>query len=293
MTERTSGTLYVVGTPIGNLGDISPRALEVLANVAVIAAEDTRVVAKILSRASISASTTALHEHNSHRAVPALVARLASGQDVALVSDAGTPAISDPGTPLVAACHAAGIRVSPIPGPSALTAAVSACGLTGDGLRFEGFLPRSGRRRKERLARIAVDESLIVLYESPHRLADTLEELKQWCPGRRGAVARELTKIHEELIVASIEDLAFKFATGTLGEVVVLLEGAARPADDEEDSVDEQTRLRDLVRAELGRGHSAKDTATALAAALGVPKKRVYEMAVEEIARNREEKEPR
>lgn len=287
MTLPRTGTLYVVGTPIGNLGDLSPRALEILRSVAVIAAEDTRVVAKLLARGGLSTPTTALHEHNSARAVPALMERLASGQDVALVSDAGTPAISDPGTPLVAACHEAGIPVSPIPGPSALTAAVSACGLSGDGLRFEGFLPRSGRKRKERLLRISVDESLVVLYESPHRLAETLEELAKHCPGRMGAVARELTKIHEEIVVGPIEELARRFSGPTLGEIVVVLAGAVRK-EEEEEGEDADERLGRLVRAELDKGRSAKDTAAALSAALGVSKKRVYELAVEQIVLIRE-----
>jgi 16S rRNA (cytidine1402-2'-O)-methyltransferase len=287
MTLSKTGTLYVVGTPIGNLGDLSPRALEILGSVTVIAAEDTRVVAKLLARGGLSTPTTALHEHNSARAVPALMERLVSGQDIALVSDAGTPAISDPGTPLVAACHAAGISVSPIPGPSALTAAVSACGLSGDGLRFEGFLPRSGRKRKERLLRISVDESLVVLYESPHRLAETLDELVKHCPGRMGAVARELTKIHEEIVVGPIEELAQRFKGPTLGEIVLVLAGVVRKEEEaEEEDADE--RLGRLVRAELDKGRSAKDTAAALAAALGVSKKRVYDLAVEQIALIRE-----
>jgi 16S rRNA (cytidine1402-2'-O)-methyltransferase len=287
MTEPTSGTLYVIGTPIGNLRDISPRALEILGSVSVIAAEDTRVIAKLLSRSGISTPTTALHEHNSQRAVPALVARLMNGSSVALVSDAGTPAISDPGTPLVAACHAQGIAVSPIPGPSALTAAVSASGLSGDGLRFEGFLPRSGRKRKQRLLRIAVDESLVVLYESPHRLAETLAQLRELCPGRIGAVARELTKIHEEIVVGPIEELAQRFGEATLGEIVIVLAGANRRDDEDGEEEDEDERLRRLVRAEIDKGRSAKDTAAALAAALGVPKKKIYEMAIEQVAATR------
>jgi 16S rRNA (cytidine1402-2'-O)-methyltransferase len=198
------GILYVVATPIGNLEDITLRAIRVLREVAVIAAEDTRRTARLLQHYSISTPTTSLHEHNEHGRTPALIARLERGESVALVSDAGTPVVSDPGVLLVAAAHAAGIRVEPIPGPSAALAAVSASGLQGDQVLFVGFPPSRSIARKRWLETLREESRVIVLFESPHRIRETLTEMQAILGDRMVAVGRELTKTHEELVVRPI-----------------------------------------------------------------------------------------
>jgi 16S rRNA (cytidine1402-2'-O)-methyltransferase len=198
------GTLYVVATPIGNLEDITLRALRVLREVAVIAAEDTRRTARLLQHYSISTPTTSVHEHNERARVPALLERLAGGESVALVSDAGTPVLSDPGTLLVAAAHAAGIRVEPVPGPSAALAAVSASGLPAGEVLFLGFPPPRAGARRRWLEALAAERRLLVLYEAPHRVRETLQDLLAVWGDRPMAVARELTKMHENLVVGPI-----------------------------------------------------------------------------------------
>jgi 16S rRNA (cytidine1402-2'-O)-methyltransferase len=198
------GTLYVVATPIGNLEDITLRALRVLREVAVIAAEDTRRTARLLQHYSISTPTTSVHEHNERARVPALLERLAGGESVALVSDAGTPVLSDPGTLLVAAAHAAGIRVEPVPGPSAALAAVSASGLPAGEVLFLGFPPPRAGTRRRWLEALAAERRLLVLYEAPHRVRETLQDLLAVWGDRPMAVARELTKMHENLVVGPI-----------------------------------------------------------------------------------------
>ncbi len=272
------GTLFVVGTPIGNLEDISLRALRVLGEVALIAAEDTRVTAKLNRRHGIGTPLTSFREQNAARAIPELLARLRSGDDVALVTDAGTPSVSDPGVDLVAAAGEAGIKVVPIPGPSALATALSVAGYTGEGVRFLGFLPRSGKRRKERIQAISQDPSLVVLYEAPKRLAQTLKELADACGERQAAVLRELTKMHEEVARGTLAQLAERFGGRVLGEITVVLAGT-----DVEEMEITDDRLVALVRGELEKGHSVKDVATNLSRGLGVPRKRVYDIAVAEM----------
>ena len=198
------GTLYVVATPIGNLEDITFRALRVLREVAVIAAEDTRRTARLLQHYSISTPTTSLHEHNERVRSRTLVARLQAGESVALVSDAGTPAISDPGALLVAAVHEAGIRVEPVPGPSAALAAVSASGLAADQILFVGFPPSRSNARKGWFRDLSRERRLIVFYEAPHRIRESLQDLLAEMGDRPVAIARELTKAHEELAVRPI-----------------------------------------------------------------------------------------
>jgi 16S rRNA (cytidine1402-2'-O)-methyltransferase len=276
---RDGGTLLVVGTPIGNLEDITVRALEVLRSVSVIAAEDTRVTARLLGRYKISTPCVSFREQNARRAVPDLIARLKDGNDVALVSDAGTPSISDPGEQLVDAASRVGITVSPVPGPSALASAMSVAALRGDGVRFVGFLPRSTRKREDRLLAIAVDPSISVLYESPSRLGRTLKDLARACPDRSAVVLREMTKIHEEIARGSLEDLADRFSDRVKGEITVVVAGNEQTM--EEIST---VRLTQLVVAQVNAGGSAKDVAVNLSRALGVPKKRIYEIAVEAIA---------
>jgi 16S rRNA (cytidine1402-2'-O)-methyltransferase len=200
------GILYVVATPIGNLEDITLRALRVLREVAVIAAEDTRRTARLLQHYSISTPTTSLHEHNERTRLPAIIARLEAGESVAIVSDAGTPLISDPGRLIVAAAHAAGIRVEPVPGASAVIAAVSAAGLPAERILFVGFPPSRSNARKKWLLSLEKEEHLIVFYEAPHRIRETLVEMQVVLGERWVALGRELTKIHEELVVRPISE---------------------------------------------------------------------------------------
>jgi 16S rRNA (cytidine1402-2'-O)-methyltransferase len=198
------GILYVVATPIGNLEDITLRALRVLREAAVIAAEDTRRTARLLQHYSISTRTTSLHQHNEYAQSSSLIARLQAGESVALVSDAGTPLISDPGMLLVAAAHAAGIRVEPVPGPSAVMALLSGSGLPFQEFLFVGFPPARSHARKNWLRGLAEEPRLLVLYETPHRITDTLNDIREILGERLVALGRELTKLHEELVVRPI-----------------------------------------------------------------------------------------
>jgi len=281
--SRRSGILYVVGTPIGNLDDITIRAIDVLKQVAVIAAEDTRTTAKLLARHGIATKCVSFREQNSARAIPPLLEQLAEGCDVAVVSDAGTPSISDPGDALVAAAAREGFHVSPIPGASALASAISVAALEGDGVRFAGFLPRSGKDRRKRIEAISADPSCTVVYESPRRIGETLEELAATCPGREAVLCRELTKIHEEIARGPLEDLATRFSGDVKGEITLVIGGNRESAGEIDDE-----RLRALVEERVRAGKSAKDVAAALSAALGVKKKRIYQMAVEALGQRDE-----
>ncbi len=195
------GTLYVVATPIGNLEDVTLRALRILREVSVIAAEDTRRTARLLQHYSISTPATSLHQHNEGLRIGGLLARLAAGESVALVSDAGTPVVSDPGGGLVAAAHAAGIRVEPIPGPSAPLAALSGSGMPAEPFCYVGFPPARGKARTAWFDAVGIQQCTIILFEAPHRLRRTLEDLLSALGDRKALVARELTKAHEELVL--------------------------------------------------------------------------------------------
>lgn len=276
-----SGTLYVVATPIGNLEDVTLRALRVLKEVALIAAEDTRVTAKLLARYGIATPRLSFREQNAASAVPRLLERLGRGEDVALVCDAGTPGVSDPGVALVEAAVRAGIPVTPVPGASALAAALSVAALPGEGSRFVGFLPRGGKERRERLAALAADASSTVLYESPVRLAQTLRDLAGACGGeRRAVVLRELTKLHEEIARGTLDELAGRFEGRVRGEIAIVIEGGER----REEEVDDGT-LRAAIADLLASGASARDAAATAAAELGVPRKRAYAIALEQSKR--------
>jgi 16S rRNA (cytidine1402-2'-O)-methyltransferase len=198
------GTLYVVATPIGNLEDVTLRALRILGEVSLIAAEDTRRTVRLLQHYSISTPTTSLHEHNERSKTPSLVRRLLDGESIAVVSDAGTPSVSDPGGQLVSAAHDAGVRVEPVPGASAAMAAVSVSGLIGDQFLFVGFPPARAPARRKWLQDLAAEPRALVLYEAPHRIRQTLEDMLTSLGDRVVAIGRELTKAHEELVVRPI-----------------------------------------------------------------------------------------
>lgn len=224
------GVLYVVATPIGNMGDISARAREILAGASAVAAEDTRHSGRLLRELGLERPLVSLHEHNERARVAELVARLKSGESLALVSDAGTPLLSDPGYLLVAAAAEAGITVSPVPGPSAAVAALSAAGLPCDRFCFEGFLPARAAARRQRLAALAAEPRTLVLYEAPHRIAECLEDLASACGAdRRACIGREITKRFETFYRGSLGELAARAKTDAdlaRGECVVIVEGA-------------------------------------------------------------------
>jgi 16S rRNA (cytidine1402-2'-O)-methyltransferase len=227
------GSLYVVATPIGNLGDLSPRAVEVLRSVQRIAAEDTRHSRKLLQHFAIQTPLVAVHEHNERELAPRLVEQLRAGASLALISDAGTPLISDPGFNLVRLAREAGVRVIPVPGPSALVCALSASGLATDRFVFEGFLPAKRVARRARLAELHHDSRTLILYESSHRIVECLQDLAEVFGGGRHAVlARELTKQFETIRDASLEELAQWVATDRnqqKGEIVLLVAGCPQP----------------------------------------------------------------
>jgi len=276
------GELFVVATPIGNLGDITIRALEVLRTVDLIAAEDTRHTRRLLDRHGVTAKLVSYHARNAASRGPDLLARLEAGATIALVTDAGTPGVSDPGADLVRDWGARGGTVVPIPGPSASLAAVSATGIAGPRWSFEGFLPRSGRDRRERLARFAADERGAVLFEAPNRLAATLADLAASCGGaRQVAVCRELTKLHEEILRGSLTDLAARAAAHEIdarGELVIVL-GERRAEDQPADGAAEATALG-AAQAEVERlvasGTARGDAARQVAARSGIPRRQLY-----------------
>lgn len=271
-----AGTLYVVSTPIGNMGDFSFRAVDVLKQVATVLAEDTRHTRHLLARYDIATPLQSYHEHNEARATPGLLARLRAGESLALVTDAGTPLVSDPGARLVRAAIDAGVPVVPVPGASALLAALVASGIGADRFTFFGFLTRSGADRRRAIDEIAALRHTAVLYESPNRLADTLGELEQHGLGaREAAVAREMTKQFEEVRRGTLSELrAYYEDRPPRGEIVIVL----GPAADTEVS-DELVRER--VRALRASGMSTRDAAAAVSKELGVSRRLAYGMAQE------------
>jgi len=259
----TSGVLYVVATPIGNMGDVSARARETLAAASAVAAEDTRHSGRLLRELGLERPLVSLHEHNERARAAELVARLRAGESIALVSDAGTPLVSDPGYLLVAAAIEAGITVTPVPGPSAVIAALSASGLPSDRFCFEGFLPARAAARRRRLVELAAEPRTLVLYEAPHRIADCLADLAQALGGqRRACVAREISKRFETFYRGSLGELAERAKSDpdlARGESVVLVEGAP-PAEPSAAQLDETLAI--LLR------HLPPSAAAAAAASL-------------------------
>ncbi len=272
-----TGRLVLVSTPIGNLGDLSPRAVEALKTCALICCEDTRHSGKLLSHAGISGVRLAVaDEHRETARVDEVLGLLAAGNDVAVITDAGTPGISDPGMRLVAAVVEAGHPVTAVPGPAALVMAIVVSGFDTTRFVFEGFLPRSGRERADRITEMVTERRTVVLYEAPHRVARTMADLAAACGGeRRVALARELTKLHEEVwrgTLAAAVDHTEQVAPR--GEYVVVLEGAAAPAD----ASDEQ--ILAALRRAMGGGADRRSAIATVMAATGASKRRVYDLAL-------------
>lgn len=273
----SDGTLFLVGTPIGNLGDASPRSLETLRSVSAIYAEDTRRTAVLVGRFGISTPLRSLHEHNEAARVAEVLDQLRQGESCALVSDAGTPTISDPGRHLVSAVLAAGLRVASVPGPSAVTSAVAISGLPGEAFAFFGFAPRKGRLRTVWMDRVLRSPVTTVVFESPRRLTGLLAE---WVDRGQGArkcvVCRELTKLHEEVCRGTVASLSDYYTDREVrGEVTVVIAGqeVAGPSTDREEA---QRVAEEMVRA----GHSTRDVARRLQEDLGLPRNEAYEMAL-------------
>jgi len=272
--SRKTGTLYVVATPIGNLEDITFRALRILREVDLVAAEDTRQTAKLLQHYGIRKFLVSYHEHNERRRTGELMAQLRAGRSVALVSDAGTPGISDPGYELIRACVEEGIPVVPVPGPSAVLAALAASGLATDRFLFAGFIPRKSSDRRRFFEELKEERGTLILFESPERILESLRDLRAVVGDRRVAVCRELTKLHEEVFRGRIsEALAHLEAHPPRGEITLVVEGAS-PESAEDEKTDED--LRRL----LAQGESVRDAAEVVARAYGISRREAYRRAL-------------
>ncbi|PLX62629.1 16S rRNA (cytidine(1402)-2'-O)-methyltransferase [Sedimenticola selenatireducens] len=272
------GCLYIVAMPIGNRGDITERAKQVLSAVDLIAVEDTRHSRPLLQMLAITTPLLALHEHNEQKLVARLVDQLTAGDTIALISDAGTPLISDPGFPLVRACQQASVRVIPVPGPSALICALSAAGLPTDRFLFEGFPARSGPARREQFRRLKDEGMTLIFYESSHRILDSLADMAAvFGEDRPAVIARELTKLHETILsqsLGSLVELVSRDLNQQKGEFVVLVAGAVRDAE----AIDPETqRILEILLEEM----PTKQAATLAAKITGIKKNRLYQKALE------------
>jgi 16S rRNA (cytidine1402-2'-O)-methyltransferase len=279
-----AGKLYLVGTPIGNLGDITLRALETLKQTKHIAAEDTRRTRQLLSHFAIhERALHALDANASPRKIEELLALLENGEDIALVTDAGMPSISDPGTALVHAAQARGVLVSPIPGPSALTAAVAASGLVASNFLFLGFLPRSGRKRKDALTRIEKSLEPVVIFESPQRMTASLRELSERMPARACALCREISKLHEEIRPSTLSELAAREAEWR-GEITLVIAAA----ETQEDEPVDIAALEQRINARLAEDASVKTIVSELTDEVAMPRRELYAL-VQRLRPNDEE----
>ncbi len=294
------GTLYVVGTPIGNLGDLSMRAAATLAAVDAIVCEDTRRTGGLLAHlrnnphllgasdpgAAVEVRRPDLlvaNEHTEYTRIPEVLERLGRGEALALVTDAGMPTVSDPGASMIAAVADSGHRVVVVPGPTAIASALALSGLPTERFVFEGFLPRKGADRRDRLAALAGEPRTIVLYEAPHRLVRTLRDLVAACGAdRRLSVARELTKLYEEVDRTTLAEAARRFGDEPpRGEFVLVIEGAPVPS-----GVVSDAELAELIDRHLAAGDTTRDTVSAVVAATGQPKRRIYDLAVSRLGRS-------
>ncbi len=276
MSSARAGTLYLVSTPIGNLGDMTHRAVEILSSAALIIAEDTRHSRRLLDHYKISTPLKSYHEHNEAQETPKLVARLSAGESIALISDAGTPLISDPGSRLVAATLQANLPVVPIPGASSVMAAIVGSGLPLERFTFVGFLPRKGRERGETMADVVASHSTVVMFEAANRVGATLGALAEaGAGGRQAVVARELTKQFEEFKRGSVAELAGAYKdVDPKGEVVLVIAGAAK-------STVSENELSDAARKMRAEGNSPRDVMEHLMSGLGAPRNLAYKLAHE------------
>ena len=276
MSYARAGTLYLVSTPIGNLGDMTHRAVEVLSSATVVIAEDTRHSRRLLDHYHISTPLRSYHEHNEAKETPKLVAKLRAGDSIALISDAGTPLISDPGSRLVAAALEANLPVVPIPGASAVMAAIVGSGMSLERFTFLGFLPRKGRERSEMIADVVASQSTVVMFEAANRVGATLDALAEAGAGERPAVvARELTKQFEEFKRGSVAELAGVYRDADpKGEVVLVIAGAEKPLVTESELSDAARKLR-------ASGNSPRDVMDHLVSSLGAPRNLAYKIAHE------------
>ncbi|MDB4870762.1 MAG: rRNA ((1402)-2-O)-methyltransferase [Gemmatimonadales bacterium] len=274
MSSARAGTLYLVSTPIGNLGDMTHRAVEVLSSTALIVAEDTRHSRRLLDHYKISTPLKSYHEHNEAKETPRLVARLHAGDSIALISDAGTPLISDPGSRLVSAALEANVPVVPIPGASSVMAAIVGSGMPLERFTFVGFLPRKGRERSEMIADVVASHSTVVMFEAGNRVGATLEALAEAGAGdRRAVVARELTKQFEEFKRGGVAELAGAYKdVDPKGEVVLVIAGAEKSAASESELSDAARKLR-------ADGNSPRDVMEHLMSGLGAPRNLAYKLA--------------
>ena len=272
-----NGSLTLVATPIGNLGDITPRAIDALRVADLVCCEDTRRTGLLLHHLGIEGKRyMVVNDHTEYEACEEIIAEVMNGKRVVLVTDAGTPGISDPGERLVRAALESGLEVDSAPGVSAVTMALAASGLSTERFVFEGFLPTKGGERAERLAQIGDERRTVVLYEAPHRVERTLQDLEVACgPRRLVVIARELTKVHEEFWRGPLHDAVRHVAqSGVRGEYVLVLEGAKPPGPATDDDI------IDALRTAIADGSSKRDAAAKVAAMLGAPKRRVYELAL-------------
>lgn len=272
-----SGTLYLIATPIGNLGDLSPRAAAVLESADFVAAEDTRVTMKLLSHLGLKKTMVSYHEHNKASAGPAILARLLAGESCALATDAGTPAISDPGEDLVRLCAESGVAVQAVPGCCALISALAVSGLPTGRFAFEGFLPANKAQRRERLQGLLGEERTLIFYEAPHRLRVTLDDLLAAFGDRRVALCRELTKLHEEVRRTTLgEAAAWYQENAPKGEFVLVVRGA-EPVQAQEAALEDGLEMVDRLREE---GLSLRDAVKRSARELGLARNQLYDLAV-------------
>ncbi len=272
-----NGKLYLCATPIGNLGDVSARCLEVLSGADLIAAEDTRRTIQLLNHFEISRPLTSYHEHNKHEKGAYIISLLKSGKNVALVSDAGTPAISDPGEDLVRLCAENEVEVTSVPGPVAGVNALILSGLSTRRFAFEGFLSVNKRHRKEHLESVKDDKHTLIFYEAPHKLKNTLGDMKNTFGGdRKIALARELTKIHEEVMRCTIDEaVRFYEENNPRGEYVIVIEGAA-DTEHSEENVWENVSVREHVDKYIAEGMTSKEAVKKAALDRGAPKREIY-----------------
>ncbi|MBM3774258.1 MAG: 16S rRNA (cytidine(1402)-2'-O)-methyltransferase [Acidobacteria bacterium] len=281
MSRTAPGTLFLVATPIGNLEDITRRAVRVLGECDLVACEDTRHTRKLLAHLGISKPTISYHEHNEAARTPELLGKLGQGASIALVSDAGTPLVSDPGYRLVRAAVDAGITVTPVPGPSAVVAALAASGLPAGSFRFGGFLPPKPSQRARVLEGLKNEPATIVFYEAPHRVLGTLAQVEQILGARPVVVARELTKVHEEFLRGTAAEIRAELARrgGVKGEITLLIgrgETAAGGPEPGEPAADEGVPLEQAIADCIGRGIDRMEAIKAVAARRGLPKREVY-----------------